>query len=66
MQGQEIRAAVLVNSVSNVRMVGRRVWGQEGTYRVGMKISINLDISSSLGLRTLYCGFCPCEYDPAP
>jgi hypothetical protein len=56
MEGRETRAAVLTNnnnnnnnsSSSNVQM------GQEGTYRVGMKISISLDISSSLGLPTLY------------
>ena len=56
MEGQEMRAAVLVNnnSSSNVRMVGRRGWGQEGTYRMGMRISINLDISSTFGLLTLY------------
>jgi len=53
MEDQEMRAAVLVNS-SSVRMVGRRGWGQEGTCRVGMRISINLDISSSFGLLTLY------------
>ena len=69
MEGQEMRAAVLVNnnnssssSSSSVRMVGRRGWGLEGTYRVGMRISINLDISSSFGLVTLYSP----EYDPTP
>ena len=56
MEAQETRAAVLTNNSlsSNVQMVGRRGWGQEGTYRAGMRISIKLDISSSLGLPTLY------------
>ena len=46
MEGQGMRAAVLINNStsSNVRMVGHRGWGQEGTYRVGMRISIKLDI----------------------
>ena len=58
MEGRETRVAVLTNNNSNnsnnVQMVARRGWGQKGTYRVGMRISINLDISSSLGLPTLY------------
>ena len=66
MEGQEMRAAVLVNnnnsSSSSVPMVARRGWGQEGTYRVGTRISINLVISSSFGLLTLYSP----EYDPTP
>jgi len=42
------------NNNNNVRMVERRGRGQEGTYRVGTMISIDLDMSGFLGLPTLY------------
>ena len=64
MEDQE-RMAVLNNNLSSsVRMVERRGRGQEGIYRAGMRVSIDTDMSSSLGLQTLYCDLRPCEHDP--
>ena len=64
MEDQGMRMVVLNNN--NVRMVERQGRGQEGTYRVRTMISIDLDMSSFLGLPTLYCGFRHRKHDPAP